>query len=912
MAEESTRLKDARGDVNYGGTAKKTPSRALSRQDSSVFDHVATGDFKKTHPDGLTPNEASKRLEKYGPNELPEKSDSKLFKFLLEFVQPMPIIIWIAIGIEIALYFEDHEMNSLIDAGVLLVLQFLNIVIGFIEEMKASEEVAALKNSLKPEAYVIRNGVASKIKAREIVPGDIVLLAVGAAVPADCEIEDGEMPIQVDQSSMTGESMPVTMRSGDMAKMGSTVTAGECRAIVQFTGSQTFLGKTALLINTVKDAPHFEQVLNQLLIMLVVLGLTLCGLIFAFLVIRQRQSVYDVLPFTVVLLIASIPIALRVVCTCTLAVGCQELSKEGAIVARLSCIEEFAGMDILCSDKTGTLTLNKMALQEEAVTYEGSTRADLIKYAALAAKWWEPPKDALDALILGSTDCKALSAAGYEQSQYTPFDPIRKRTEAVVKKGHDTLRVMKGAPDVVLGLCVGNNSSIKDDATRKVDQFAKRGIRSLAVATAGASEEYKFLGFVTFLDPPRPDTKATIEKATEFGIGVKMITGDHAAIAMETSRVLGLGTNIENKDTLPEVTVDIMNDQNSSTIFEECGLRFEKTDGFAQVFPEHKYLIVEALRRRDHVVGMTGDGVNDAPALKRADVGIAVSGATDAARAASDIVLTQEGLSTIVSAVFVSRKIFQRMKNFVIYRVACTQQLLFFFFLSCILLDPSHIDSSYKPGYFSFPVMALVTITILNDGTIISVAYDKVDAHRQPEKWNLGALYIVSSAIGLSALFGSMLFLWLALGSNIPGTPWNAWFSLPGLSYNQVQTAVYLKISLSDYASVFNSRCEGWFWARAPSLIVLVAAVVAMGTSTLFSVIDLPWDLDPVSWNVVLFVWGYTLVWAVIQDIFKVTAYSILSKFGAYTAGELITDEEMALFQKNAATLRDTKVLEEP
>jgi H+-transporting ATPase len=375
---------------------------------------------------------------------------------------------------------------------------------------------------------------------------------------------------------------------------------------------------------------------------------------------------------------------------------------------------------------------------------------------------------------------------------------------------------------------------------------------------------------------------------------------------VEASRALELGDAAISKDDLPDVSVEAMNDESSSSmvsIFNEYGERFEKTNIFAQVYPEHKFLIVESLRKRGHIVGMTGDGVNDAPALKRADVGIAVSGATDAARAAADIVLTEEGLSTIITAVFVSRKIFQRMKNFVIYRVAATQQLLFFFFFSCFLLNPRSFDQRFQMEFFSIPVFALVTITLLNDGTIISVAYDVVDGHTQPEKWNLLALYVVSSAIGLSALLGSLVFLYLALASQQPQSIWRSWFHLPSLTYEQIQTAVYLKISLSDYASVFNSRCESWLWTRRPSSIVLIAAVVAMGAATALSMLDVPWSMQKLGPRVVLFIWGYTLLFTLVQDAFKVLAYQVLQILGWDAGGDLISDEDMAKFQEEVCEL---------
>eukprot|EP00930_Biecheleria_cincta_P039887 TRINITY_DN27371_c0_g1_i1.p1 TRINITY_DN27371_c0_g1~~TRINITY_DN27371_c0_g1_i1.p1 ORF type:complete len:778 (-),score=122.08 TRINITY_DN27371_c0_g1_i1:48-2243(-) len=690
--------------------------------------------FASTSKWGLSSTEAAIRLQRFGPNKLPEKSTSTLSKILMEFVQPMPLIIWFAIFVEVVEFLADGNYSSIMDAAVLLALQMLNVVIGFREELKAGDEIRALKDSLKPEAVVIRNGQAVKINAEEVVPGDRVLLSAGCAVPADCVLATGGSSLQVDQSAITGESLPVSMKPMSMIKMSSVVTRGESEAIVVATGKDTTFGQTAMLINSVEKQPHFEVVLRQLMAFLVGLGIAVCYVIFCYM--RSKHvPLLQILGFNVVLLIASIPVALRVVCTCTLALGCKELAAEKAIVSRLSAVEELASIDVLCSDKTGTLTLNKMVLQEDMMCFvePRKTRSEVLTLAALATKWFEPPKDALDTLILDAVNSELLTTSGYLQTNYVPFDPCRKRTEATVTSPEGkTIRTIKGAPDVVLDLCDGNKEIVQTDVERHVSGLASRGVRSLAVACSEDNGPMYFVSLLTFLDPPRPDARQTLLKAAELGVSVKMLTGDHYAIAVEMSRTLGLGDRIKASKSLPVLSIEEMTDGKEVTRnLGRCyGQMLEDTDGFAQVMPEHKYLIVESLRQRGHVVCMTGDGVNDAPALKRADVGIAVCDATQAAQAASDIVLTQPGLRTVVLAIYTSRKIFQRMKNFVIYRVACTQQLLLFFFISCLCVDPKQVNPSYGATYFSIPVIALVSITILNDGTIVSVAYDNVQASR--------------------------------------------------------------------------------------------------------------------------------------------------------------------------------------
>ena len=875
---------------------------ASTEDDDRYYCGVLKETLLNTPEDGLTEAEAASRLAKFGPNKLREKENNIWLKLFLEFVQPMPLMIWMAIAIESLEAYLHDSMDGWIDVAVLVVLQLLNVLVGFIEELKAGDSIAALRESLKPEATVKREGRTYNIDATTLVPGDIVCLGAGGAIPADCILREGK-PIQVDQAALTGESLPVTMFPGTDAKMGSTVTRGEIDATVCATGSQTFFGKTADLVQGVDELGHFEKVLREIMILLVASGVLICAVVFFYL-LTIGVDFWEVLAFNVVLLVASIPIALRVVCTTTLALGCHELAAEKAIVARLSSVEELAGMTILCSDKTGTLTLNKMMLQQDLPTFTpGVTRDEVLKMAALAAKWWEPPKDALDTLVLNAVDTSKLNE--YDQTDYMPFDPSIKRTESTVKHKTtgETIKVTKGAPHVILEMCAAKEK-IRAEVEGKVLELAHRGIRSLAVARTKGGENgaFEFLGILTFLDPPRPDTKHTIDCAADFGVSVKMITGDHRAIAVETCRVLGMGTNVLGQEKLPLMKAEDL--EVATTLGRDYGELCRGADGFAQVFPEHKYLIVESLRQQGFLTGMTGDGVNDAPALKRADVGIAVQGATNAAQAAADIVLTEPGLSTIVTAIVTSRKIFQRMKNFVIYRIACTEQLLFFFFMSCIFYHPNEFNDDW-PSYFYIPVIALVTITILNDGTIISVAYDNVHASQLPEKWDLNILYIVSSAIGLTALASSLILLSYALSSSDPNSQW-ASLGLPQLTYGEIQCLMYLKISLSDYFSVFNSRTKGWLWTRAPSVVLVGAFILATAASTWLSVY---WPfgngMKGIEWSLAGYCWLYVMFWAIVQDAAKVATYAVLQSMGWVESVDVIDEEAL---KKSREELFDVKV----
>jgi H+-transporting ATPase len=817
----------------------------------------------------------------HGRNELEERNKPKWLLFLEQFYAPMPCMIWVACGVELLI--EDWT-----DFWILLSLQFINASVSFYEAARAGDAVAALKAALKPAAVVKRDGRWANISAALLVPGDLVTLAAGAAVPADCIVNGGS--IDVDQAALTGESLPVSMLAGDRPKMGSTVSRGEVEATVEYTGARTFFGKTAAMIQSVEQVSNIQRVLIRIMIFLLAISFVLCGLCLAYLLLRGEPFLHSI-AYVVVLLVASIPIAMEVVTTTTMALGSRELSQRNAIVSRLAAIEELAGMSMLCSDKTGTLTLNKMVIQAHTPVFqEGLTQTDILRYAALAARWNEPPKDALDTLVLGAFEAHLPELdASYEQLEYVPFDPHIKRTEATIRATADgsEFRVTKGAPDVLLHLLpeAEREAAASGDATcvaarveAAVEELAHRGIRSLAVAhtVGGPDGEWRMLGMLTFLDPPRPDTAETLARAREYGIDIKMVTGDHKAIARETCRQLGLGDNILGPDGLPCLTED---GRPPADLGNYAPLILG-ADGFAQVFPEHKFLIVEALRRAGYAVGMTGDGVNDAPALKKADIGIAVQGSTDAARAAADIVLTSPGLSVIIDAIAVSRCIFQRIQNFVIYRVACTLQLLCFFFIALLAFHPSRYDAANSggklgwPEYFDLPVVALILITLLNDGTIISIAYDRVQPSKHPETWHLPTLYCVAALLGAVACASSVALLHATLDSHNEAGAWRS-VGLPRLTIEQVKTIVYLKVSLSDFLTLFAARTRGFFCAHAPGGKLVAAAALAMGVSTCFAV---TWpfgtELVAISPGVVALVWAYVLLWWLLQDAAKAALYA--------------------------------------
>ncbi|KAH9589156.1 Cation-transporting P-type ATPase [Trypanosoma melophagium] len=827
---------------------------------------------------GLTTAEAEELLAKYGRNELPEKKTPSWLIFVRNLWGPMPFALWVAIIIEFAL--ENWP-----DAAILLAIQIANATIGWYETIKAGDAVAALKNSLKPVATVFRDGSWQQLDAALLVPGDLVKLASGSAVPADCTINEGV--IDVDEAALTGESLPVTMGADHMPKMGSNVVRGEVDGTVQFTGQNTFFGKTAVLLQSVEsDLGNIHVILSRVMVVLTSLSFILCLICFIYLMAKFKESFRRSLQFAVVVLVVSIPIALEIVVTTTLAVGSKKLSKHKIIVTKLTAIEMMSGVNMLCSDKTGTLTLNKMEIQEQCFTFEeGHDLRSILVLAALAAKWREPPRDALDTMVLGAADLDECD--NYTQTEFVPFDPTTKRTAATLidNRTGEKFSVTKGAPHVIIQL-IYNQDEINDEVVDIIDSLASRGIRCLSVAKTDSQGRWHLCGILTFLYPPRPDTKDTIRRSKEYGVDVKMITGDHVLIAREMCRMLNLDPNILTADKLPKVDVNDMPDD----LGEKYGDMMLGVGGFAQVFPEHKFMIVETLRQRGFTCAMTGDGVNDAPALKRADVGIAVQGATDAARAAADMVLTGPGLSVVVEAMLVSRQVFQRMLSFLTYRISATLQLVCFFFIACFSLTPrdyGSVDPDFQ--FFHLPVLMFMLITLLNDGCLMTIGYDRVVPSKLPQRWNLPVVFTSAIILAAVACASSLMLLWVALQGYSDETYPNSWFHSLGLAQlpqGKVVTLLYLKISISDFLTLFSSRTGGeWFFKMAPGLVLFIGAIISLFVSSMVASFwhesrpdgllteGLAWGSKRSEKLLPLWVWIYCIIWWFIQDIVKVLAH---------------------------------------
>jgi H+-transporting ATPase len=780
-------------------------------------------------PEGLTQEEATKRLAQYGPNELAEKKTNALLQFLKYFWGPIPWMIEVAVIL-------SGAVRHWPDFGIILVLLFANAIIGYWEEREAGNAIDALKARLAIKARVIRDGKWITPPAKELVPGDVIRLRLGDIVPADARLLKGD-EVSVDQSALTGESLPATKKSGDAVFSGSILRRGEIGAMVYATGTNTYFGKTAELVESAVTVSHFQKAVLRIGDYLIILAVVLVSVIVA-MGLYRGEDVLTLLQFALVLTVAAIPVAMPTVLSVTMAVGARLLARKKAIVSKLVAIEELAGVDVLCADKTGTLTQNKLSLGDP-FTIQGVTAAQVILNGALSSR--SDNDDTIDqAVLAGVTDQNGFRA--YQMLHFTPFDPVHKRTQATIK-GADgkTFKVTKGAPQVILQLAA-NAEAVKPAYEKAVDDFAARGFRALGVARADEDGQWQLLGVLPLYDPPRIDAKATVATARQMGVKIKMVTGDALAIARETAQSLGMGDNILDGASLG----DAKSKETPAKV-----KMVEDADGFAQVFPEHKFHIVDILQQHCHIVGMTGDGVNDAPALKKADCGIAVSGATDAARAAASIVLTTPGLSVIIDAIQESRKIFQRMNSYAIYRIAETLRVLVFMTLAILVFN-----------FYPLTAIMIVMLALLNDGAILSIAYDNVRYRNQPEAWNMRVVLGVATVLGLvgpAAAFG--LFY---MGDRVLH-----------LGHPQIQTMMYLMLSVAGHLTIFQTRTRGPWWSTRPAWILLAAVCGTQALATFISVYGAGL-VTPLGWKYAGMVWAYALAWFLVTDPLKLLTYKVL------------------------------------
>jgi H+-transporting ATPase len=800
----------------------------LEKPEKASADKTPYEIYAKT---GLSSEEVETRLQQYGPNEIPEKKASPFRKFIGYFWGPIPWMIEIAAILSIVIQHWD-------DFTIILTLLVVNAVVGFYQEHKADNAIELLKKRLAPKARVLRDSTWKEIPAIELVPGDIVRVRLGDIVPADIKLMKGDY-LLLDESALTGESLPAEKHVSDLAYSGSIARQGEMDAYVVATGISSFFGKTTKLVEEAKTGSHFQKAIIKIGNYLIVLAAIMVSAVFVAALFRQANPL-EILQFALVLTVAAIPVALPAVLTVTMAIGAIALAKKEAIVSKLVSIEEMAGVDILCSDKTGTITKNELTVAE-ARTFGKFEIDDVLLFGTLASR--EENHDPIDdAVIAKAKTIKAVAESfdKYNVVDFKPFDPVSKRTEATVEdaKG-ERFKVSKGAPQVVLSL-VSNEKEIEDRVNEIVNIFANKGYRALGVVKSDEKERWQYVGLLAIYDPPREDSAETIKTAQKMGINVKMVTGDHIAIAKQIAQEVNLGTNILSASS-------IMDKADS----ESKGL-IENADGFAQVFPEHKYRIVQLLQEKGHIVGMTGDGVNDAPALKKADAGIAVSGATDAAKSAADVVLTKPGLSVIIDSIKESRKIFQRMNNYAIYRIAETVRVLIFLSLSILIFD-----------FYPVTAVMIVILALLNDVPIMMIAYDNVRIQEKPVRWNMRDVLVVASLLGATGVFTSFFLFLIGL-------------RVLNLDMATLQTLIFLKLTVGGHMTIYLARTGvHHFWNRPiPAKILFVTAEGTQIVGTLLAVYGV--FMSPIGWVLAAFVWGYALLSFIITDTLKIHYFRLM------------------------------------
>ncbi|HPB74538.1 MAG TPA: plasma-membrane proton-efflux P-type ATPase [Chromatiaceae bacterium] len=806
-----------------------------------------------TSSKGLSVDEAKSRLEQVGPNAIVAHEESRWTKLIGYFWGPIPWMIEAAALISLA-------RRDWPDFAVVTGLLLYNAAVGFWQDNKAANALAALKKGLALKARALRGGHWLSIDSADLVPGDVISVAAGEILPADCLLIDGDY-LSVDQSALTGESLPVSKGVGDSAFSGSIAKQGTMTAVVTATGNQTFFGRTAKLVASAGSKSHSEQAVLQIGDFLIMLAAALAVVLVGFQVYNDVvvadtwgwDTMGAIAQFVLVLLIASVPVAMPAVMSVTMALGALALSKEKAIVSRLSAIEELAGVDVLCSDKTGTLTMNQLKL-DSPIPYGEAQPQDVVFAAALASQ--RSSEDAIDqAVLLALADPKSLDTV--TQTKFVPFDPVNKKTVATVTDAQGrTFHYAKGAPQAIAELCN------LDPVTRgkydgQVNELAGRGYRALGVANSSDDgKTWTLIGLLSLMDPPRPDAKSTIAETQKLGLAVKMVTGDDVAIGSEIAKQLGMGGHLLVAGNVFEEGKD------PDQIPKSAAQAVERADGFGRVFPQHKYQIVKALQQLGHLVAMTGDGVNDAPALKEADCGVAVSGATDAARSAAALTLTAPGLSTIVNAIVEARKIFERIRSYVYYRIAMTLDIMFVVVLAYAFF-----------GFQPLTAIMIVVLALLDDIPIMTIAYDNVETSARPVRWQMHSILVFSSLMGLLAIAQSF-------GLVLVGMEWMSDPALMAhfaLDHNHLQTMLFLQLAVGGHLLLFVVRTRHSIFAppfpSAPLFVAIVAtkAVAALMCAYGILVPQLPWDLIGI-------VFLYCLVWMVVTDVVKLIYYHVLDQ----------------------------------
>jgi len=841
---------------------------------------------------GLSRREVAKRLQQYGYNEISEKEEPLWHRIFRRFWGPIPWMIEAA-AILSAL------VKKWEDFIIITIMLLVNGLLDFLQEHRALNALKALKSKLTQEVTVLRDGSYTTIPARELVPGDIVKLRIGDVVPADVQLLSGDY-LSIDQSALTGESLPVTRKQDEIAYAGTIVKQGEMVGLVVGTAANTRFHSVVALVAkaSLEERSHFQKMVIQIGNFLIVLTIALVILILMVALFRHENFI-EIARFALVLTVAAIPVALPAVLSVTMAVGALNLARKQAIVSRLTAIEELAGVDIFCSDKTGTLTKNEMQVAEP-VLLDGHDEQELFLYALLASRLENNDPIELPLFHYARQKFPNLEWQSYVQSDFVPFDPVRKRTEATIQKDGTTFQVLKGAAQVLLDMAdLPDNELVA--ITNSIDLLASKGYRTLAVARRSeADRPLDLIGLIPLIDPPRDDSAGVISDMRDYGVQVKMVTGDNMAIAREIGSMLGLADKTMQAEQLngkshaefiglaqalttaiyhklhPEVTrkeahrfadtvieelesiydVSLLNREFLHTHESAIIEMIEGTDIFAEVVPEDKYMLVDSLQKAGHIVGMTGDGVNDAPALKKADCGFAVSNATDAARAAADIILTAPGLTVISHAIEQARITFERMKSYSIFRVAETIRIILFMTISIVVFN-----------FYPITALMIIILALLNDIPILAIAYDNTKVQKNPVRWNMTELLTVASTLGIAGVLSSFLLFFILVEMKF--------------SNEMIQSLMFAKLVVAGHGTIYNTRIDDWFWKKPyPSWLLFWATFSTRVLGTLIAVYG--FLIPPIGWTYAAYMWVYALAWFIFNDAIKMLTYRVLRRRGLY------------------------------
>jgi H+-transporting ATPase len=841
---------------------------------------------------GLSSKDVADRLRQYGYNEIHEKEEPLWHRIFRRFWGPIPWMIeTAAILSALVRKWEDFI--------IITIMLLVNGLLDFLQEHRALNALKALKSKLTQAVTVLRDGRYITIPSRELVPGDIVKLRIGDVVPADVQLLRGEY-LSIDQSALTGESLPVTRKQGEIAYAGTIVKQGEMVGLVVNTAANTRFHSVVALVAkaTLEERSHFQKMVIQIGNFLIILTIALVILILMVALFRH-ENVIEIARFALVLTVAAIPVALPAVLSVTMAVGALNLARRQAIVSKLTAIEELAGVDVFCSDKTGTLTKNEMQVAEP-VLLDGHNERELFLYALLASRLENNDPIELPLFHYAKQKFPDLDWQSYEQIEFVPFDPIRKRTEATIARDGETFQVLKGAAQVLLEMAdLPENELVA--ITNSIDLLASKGYRTLAVARReDADKPLDLIGLIPLIDPPREDSAQVIREMRKYGVQVKMVTGDNMAIAREIGSMLGLADKTMRAEQLsgksrseliglaqalttaiyhklhPEVTrkearrfaesvieeleslydVSLLNREFLHTHESAIIEMIEDTEIFAEVVPEDKYMLVHSLQKAGHIVGMTGDGVNDAPALKKADCGFAVSNATDAARAAADIILTAPGLSVINHAIEQARITFERMKSYSIFRVAETIRIILFMTISIVVFN-----------FYPITALMIIILALLNDIPILAIAYDNTKVQKNPVRWNMTELLTVSSTLGIAGVLSSFLLFFILMQLHF--------------SNEMIQSMMFAKLVIAGHGTIYNTRIDDWFWKKPyPSWLLFWATFSTRVLGTLIAVYG--FLIPPIGWTYAAYMWGYSLAWFVFNDAIKMLTYRFLRRRSLY------------------------------